>query len=330
MKVLLWHVHGAWTTAFVHGPFEVVVPVTADRGPDGLGLPTTYQWPDDVREVAVGDLRDEDVDVVILQRPVDGELLHRWTGRRPGVDIPAVYLEHNTPTSAIADCRHPMADQPAVPVVHVTRFNALMWDVGSAPTVVIEHGIPDPGARYTGELPRAAVVTNEPVRRGRVTGTDLIPVMADAAPIDVFGMGTAGLTAPATPAGSEPPAGRWRNEVVGHGDVAHAALLEQMARRRVYVHLCRWTSLGLAMLEAMHLGMPVVGLATTEAPEALAGSGAVLTNDPRRLADALRVLVNDRDAAASAGRAARAFARERYSLPRFHADWERLLEEVCA
>lgn len=34
-----------------------------------------------------------------------------------------------------------------------------------------------------------------------------------------------------------------------------------MARRRVYLHTARWTSLGLSLLEAMHLGMPVVAVA---------------------------------------------------------------------
>ena len=37
-------------------------------------------------------------------------------------------------------------------LVHVTHFNALFWDAGSTPTRVIEHGIVDPGERYTGEL----------------------------------------------------------------------------------------------------------------------------------------------------------------------------------
>ena len=39
--------------------------------------------------------------------------------------------------------------------------------------------------------------------------------------------------------------------------------------RRCYVHPFRWTSLGLSLIEAMHLGMPVVALATTEVPDAV-------------------------------------------------------------
>ena len=46
-----------------------------------------------------------------------------------------------------------------------------------------------------------------------------------------------------------------------------------MARRRLYLHPVRWTSLGLSLLEAMHLGMPVVALATTEVPRGGAARG---------------------------------------------------------
>ena len=50
-----------------------------------------------------------------------------------------------------------------------------------------------------------------------------------------------------------------------HDDLPQDALHDELARRRVYLHPIRWTSLGLSLLEAMHLGMPVVALATTEA-----------------------------------------------------------------
>ena len=37
VRVLLWHVHGSWTTAFVQGGHDYLVPVLPDRGPDGVG-----------------------------------------------------------------------------------------------------------------------------------------------------------------------------------------------------------------------------------------------------------------------------------------------------
>jgi len=319
MKVLLWHVHGSWTTSFVQGRHEYLLPVTQDRGPDGLGRARTWDWPASVREVTPEQLHDEQVDVVVLQRTRDLELVREWLGREPGADLPAVFLEHNAPDGGVPNTRHPLADQAEIPIAHVTYFNELFYDNGSAPTVVIEHGIVDPGERYTGELARAAVVVNEPVRRGRYTGGDLLPLFAEAAPLDVFGMGLTGL--------------HERYELdparVGlHDDPPQAAMHAELARRRVYVHPVRWTSLGLSLLEAMHLGMPVVALATTEAVEAVPAEAGLISTRPARLAEAVRTFVHDPDAARLAGKAARAAALERYGLARFLRDWDDLLEEV--
>ncbi|MGW5508737.1 glycosyltransferase [Streptomyces albogriseolus] len=314
MRILLWHVHGSWTTAFVQGPHTYVVPVTPDRGPDGLGRARTFDWPDSVVEVEPERLAEQDIDVVVLQRPHELGLVDRLLRRRP----PLVYLEHNAPHGDVPDTRHPAADVPGVTLVHVTHFNRLMWDAGSTPTTVIEHGIVDPGPLWTGELPHAAVVVNEPVRRGRTTGTDLLPVFAAAAPLDVFGMGTEGL---AGHLGL--PADRCRSH-----ELPQARLHAEMARRRVYVHPVRWTSLGLSLLEAMHLGMPVVALATTEVTEAVPPGAGVVSNRIDVLTDAVRDFVADPLSARRTGELARAAALARHGLPRFLDDWERLLKEV--
>src|ERR671922_358925 len=250
VRILIWHVHGSWTTAFVQGRHEYVVPVRPDRGPDGRGRAATWDWPRSVREVAPERLADEKIDVIILQRPVELErLAEAWLRRRPGRDVPAVCLEHNAPQGRVNELRHWAADRPDLVVVHVTHFNELFWDTGTTPTRVIEHGIVDPGYRYTGELPRAAVVINEAPRRGRVTGTDLLRPLGADVPLDLFGMDAARLG--------------------GYENPPQETLHTEMARRRAYLHPIRWTSLGLSLLEAMHLGMPVVALATTEVPDAV-------------------------------------------------------------
>ena len=319
MRILIWHVHGSWTTAFVQGPHEYLLPVTPDRGPDGLGRARTWDWPASAREVTPAQLREEPPDVVVLQRTRDLDLVREWLGREPGRDLPAVFLEHNAPDGAVPDTRHPLADRADIPIAHVTHFNRLFYDNGRARTTVIEHGIVDPGERWTGELARAAVVVNEPVRRGRTTGGDLLPGLAEAAPVDVFGMGLAGLH---ERYGLDPA------RVALHEDPPQAAMHAELARRRVYVHPVRWTSLGLSLLEAMHLGMPVVGLATTEVVEAVPAEAGVLSTRPGLLWDAVRTYLHDEDAARLAGKAARAAALERYGLDRFLRDWDRLLGEV--
>jgi Glycosyl transferases group 1 len=313
VNVLLWHVHGSWTTALVHGPHTYLLPVLPDRGPDGRGRAQTWEWPPNAVEVAPEEAAEAAVDVVILQRPHElAGLAEQWLGgRRPGADLPAIYVEHNAPQGRIAEMRHPAADRPDLTVCHVTHFNALFWDCGSTPTRVIEHGIVDPGYRYTGDTARAAVVINEARRRARVTGTDLLDrFAAEGVPLDLFGMDAAALG--------------------GIEDVPQARLHDEMARRRVYLHPIRWTSLGLSLIEAMHLGMPVVALATTEAPEAVPPAAGVISTRVDALAAAARAFLADPARAREAGAAARTAALERYGLERFLADWDDLLEEVTA
>jgi glycosyltransferase involved in cell wall biosynthesis len=256
---------------------------------------------------------------VILQRPEELHgLAERWLGgRRPGRDVPAVYVEHNAPQGRINELRHPAADRDDLTVAHVTHFNALLWDTGRTRATVIEHGVVDPGERWTGELPRVAAAVNEPGRRGRVTGTDLLPAFADAAPLDLFGMGAAAL---AEELGH--PA------LAGHENPPQHRLHAELARRRAYLHPIRWTSLGLSLIEAMHLGMPVVALATTEAPEAVPPGAGIVSNRMDHLTGALRRLVADPDEGRMLGKAAREAALARFGLGRFLDDWDRLLGEV--
>jgi Glycosyl transferases group 1 len=313
VRVLLWHVHGSWTTAFVHGRHEYLLPVVPDRGPDGRGRARTWDWPPNAIEVTPEEAREADVDVVIVQRPteLDG-LARQWLGDRP---LPTVYVEHNAPQGRIAEMRHPAADRDDLILVHVTHFNDLFWDCGTTPTRVIEHGVVDPGYRYTGETRRAAVVINEARRRARVTGTDLLGRFeTDGVPIDLFGMDAGNIGPPTR----------------GIDDVPQERLHDELARRRVYLHPIRWTSLGLSLIEAMHLGMPIVALATTEAPDAVPAAAGVLSTSVDRLADAARGFLADPDRARETGLAAREAALERFGLERFLTDWDELLEEVSA
>jgi glycosyltransferase involved in cell wall biosynthesis len=140
-----------------------------------------------------------------------------------------------------------------------------------------------------------------------VTGTDLLRRFED---VDVFGMDATAIG--------------------GIADLPQDRLHDELARRRVYLHPIRWTSLGLSLLEAMHLGMPVVALATTEAPVAVPARAGVLSTDVRELEDAVRAFIADPEAARAAGRAGRRAALDRYGLERFLADWDEILEAVAA
>ena len=208
---------------------------------------------------------------------------------------PRIYLEHDPPRAHPTDTRHPV-DDPDVLLVHVTAFNALMWDAGRTPTRVIEHGVVVPdGVVYSGEIPRALAVVNNIARRGRRLGHDVLARVRARVPVDLVGMGA--------------------RDAGGLGEVSHRDLPAFEARYRVFFNPIRYTSLGLAVCEAMMIGMPIVGLATI-------GSALLITGyaqefgpvPPMRVAqigygagnrdfadmpNVLRVLIGEADAAAA-------------------------------
>lgn len=318
LRILVWHVHGSWTTSFVRGGHTYLLPRLAEGGPWGRGR-CGRPWPDSAVDVSPDLLPEMDVDLVVLQRPHELELTERWLNLRPGIDIPAIYVEHNAPGGPAASTRHVLADRTDIPLVHVTHFNEVMWDNGRCPTTVVRHGIVDPGYRYSGAVPHAVTMINEPVRRMRVTGTDLLAPLSAAAPVDVFGIDTDDLhTALGVPA----------DRVRGLGDLDQASLHSAVARRRVFVHTPRWTSLGLSVLEAMHLGMPIVALAATEAAATFPADVGVVATDPRVLADAVGDFVRDPERARVVGSSARRWALANHGLATFLANWDHLLGET--
>ena len=308
LNVLMWHVHGSYTTSMVQLPHRLVLPYTPDRGHFGRGRATTWEWPKTAVEVDSLDLQEEQIDVVVAQRVDEIHLAQSWTGLRPGTDVPLIYLEHNTPPAPFA--RHPMADRSDVLLVHVTHFNQQMWDSGTTRTIVIEHGIPDPGHIWIGDMARGAVVVNDPIRRGKFVGTDLLSRFA---PVDVFGMNVHELAREGIHTFENPP------QIELHSELAH---------RAVYIHPNRWTSLSLSLLEAMMLGMPVVAFATTEITRAVPSDAGIVSTSIAELVDGARDLMNDQELAAHCGLAARRAAIARYNIHRFVDDWDRTLRAV--
>jgi hypothetical protein len=315
-SLLVWHVHGSWTESFVSGRHRYVVPVTDNEDAFGRGL-SGRNWRR-AQEIPSWRLHDEDIDLVVLQRPRELELATRWLGRRPGIDVPAVYVEHNAPRPFAVDSVHPVAGREDIPLIHVTDFNCLMWNNGAAPTRVITHGVADPGRLYTGEIPAAATLINEPCRRWRTVGADLLDALASNTPLDVWGIDTEALNHR-----------RGSGQVHGKGDVPAPRLFHQVARRRVYLHTSRWTSLGMSLVEAMYLGMPVVAVASTMVPLVVPAEAGVVSADVKTLAYALEGFVTDLPAATAAGKAARDFAVAHFGLDRFLAEWDDVIDECC-
>jgi glycosyltransferase involved in cell wall biosynthesis len=120
------------------------------------------------------------------------------------------------------------------------------------------------------------------------------------------------------------------DELGGLGEVPPPELARFMAAYRFYFHPVRYTSLGLSLCEAMTVGLPVVGLATTELPTIIDdGLNGFADTDPQRLVAVMHALLADPGLARAVGDAGRATALDRFSIGRFVHDWDTLLRSVC-
>ncbi len=302
LNILLWHIHGSYLNTLARIEHNWFLPVKPGR-PEGYGgRGPTFDLPDYVREVPAETVRFLPLDLIIYQTPKNYfedqyEILSEAQRK-----LPKIYLEHNTPKPHPTDTRHPV-DDPEVLLVHVTHYNRLMWDNGSTPVVVIEHSVAiDPTASYTGRLERGITIINGMQQRARIAGYDLFLKARELVPLDAVGMGT--------------------EELDGLGDVPYRDLHRRIADHRFLFSPIRYTSLPLAVIEAMTMGMPVVALATTELPTVIEhGRSGYVSCDVDALIECMRHLLAYPAEARRLGENARAVARERFSLERFIRDW---------
>ena len=135
MRILLWHVHGSWTTAFVQGDHEYLVPVAArprarrPRPRADVGLAARRSSRSRPAELRGRRRRRR---ASSSARTSSTRLAERLDGRRPGRDVPAIYLEHNAPQGRIAEMRHPAADRDDLLARATSRTSTtLFWDCGT-------------------------------------------------------------------------------------------------------------------------------------------------------------------------------------------------------
>jgi glycosyl transferase family 1 len=313
LRILTWHVHGSYLYYLARLRHDLYVPAKPGRPPGYVGLPPGgFPWPENLHEVAAEDVPRFDLDLVLTQ--THGQ----WLAERDAIlspaqlRLPRIHLEHDPPREHPVDQRHPVDDPDAL-LVHVTPFNDLMWESGRTPTRVVEHGVVVPeGVRYTGELERGLVLVNDLPTRGRRVGADVFRRARGEVPLDLVGL-------------------RSENEPGGIGEVSHDRLPAFQARYRFLFNPIRYTSLALAVCEAMMLGMPVVALATTEYATAVENgvSGYADTN-VERLIERMRTLVDDPAEARRLGEGARRTALERFGIERFVRDWNDALALVAS
>ena len=212
-----------------------------------------------------------DVDVVVLQRPDEAELVERLDrARRPGATCPPS-TSSTTPRGATwpaaAPARRPRRRSRSCTSRH---FNAAMWDNGerarraSSSTASSTPATSTPATLASARRSRQRARAPRPRHRHRPRGPGR-PLGARARLRHAAPTASSRSSRPGWPAAE---------------DLPQADLHKRMAEHRAYLHPYRWTSLGLSLLEAMTLGMPVARARDDRAAsEAVpAGAGLVTTD----------------------------------------------------
>ncbi len=303
LRILTWHVHGSYLYYLVHSGHEFYLPIQLGR-PTGYGgrLPG-FPWPDNVHEIPAVEVQNLEFDCVLFQSQQNYLKDQYEILSESQRQLPRIYLEHDPPRQHPTDTCH-LVDDPNILLVHVTAFNHLMWDSGSTPNCVIEHGVIVPeDICYTGELNRGLVVVNGLHGRGRRLGADVFNRVRNQIPLDLIGMGS--------------------EKMGGLGEIQHDRLSAFQSNYRFFFNPIRYTSLGLAVCEAMMIGMPILGLATTEMVTVVENgvSGYVDTNI-NRLVERMQELLNNPAEAHRLSANARRYAQERFNIQRFIRDWD--------
>ncbi|QYF92239.1 glycosyltransferase family 4 protein [Massilia sp. PAMC28688] len=309
LHILTWNTHGSYLYYLSQVPHHFHILSRPGRPPGYGGRAPGVAWGPNVHDMPASHVRHHHFDCIIYQddpqyEKDQYELL--GAGQRA---LPRIYIEHDPPRAHPTDMPH-LVDDPNVVLVHVSHFNRLMWRTGRSPVRVIEHGVPvPPQVRYSGSLARGLVVINHLAQRGRRLGADIFAGAAARVPLDLVGMGAEALGGP--------------------GEIAHERLPAVSARYRFLFNPIRYTSMGLAVIESMMVGLPVVALATTEIATVIRdGETGFADTNPDRLVDCMQRLLRDPGLARELGERGRLYARERFGIGRFVAEWDALLREV--
>ena len=302
LNILIWHIHGSYLNSLARIEHNWYLPTKPDRSEGYGGRGPTFNLPDYVQEVPADQVRYLDLDLVIYQTPKNYfedqyEILTAAQRR-----LPRIYLEHNTPQPHPTNSKH-VIDDPNVLLVHVTHFNRLMWDNGRTPTRVIEHSVAiDPDVHYSGCLEKGITLVNGMQHRPRIAGYDIFCTVREEVPLDIAGMET--------------------ETFGGLGDIPYRDLHRRVAKYRFLFSPIRYTSLPLAVIEGLTVGMPVVALATTELPTVIEnGVHGYVSCDVGDLVAAMQHLLDEPEEARRLGTNARQLAQARFSIGRFARNW---------
>ena len=305
-RVLTWNIHGSYLYYLSLGDYTIYVPYNADRSERYIGRGNTYPYGTNVIEIPANQVRNIEFDIILFQ--CDENYLEDQFNILNDIQLtlPKIYIEHDPPWEHPTNALHPVKDDN-ITLVHVTAYNRLMWDHAITDIRVIPHGVKTGSALYKGNIKKGIVVINNLPTRGRMLGYDIYQEVSKVVPLDIVGMGS---------------------EELGSKEIPHPMLMDYISQYRFYFSPIRYTSLGLSTCEAMMIGMPVIGLSTTELPAVIRnGITGFIDNDIQVLIDKMKLLLGVPNLALSMSHSTREHAKNLFSIDTFTNNWKSLFME---
>lgn len=226
-------------------------------------------------------------------------------------NIPLITLEHclpdpNSPPSTM----HALRSMTGNVDVFISNYSRQKWGWEQEQGVVIEHGVdtdlfkPDPDTvRWTHIM--AAV--NKWTERDRECGFTYWKEVTDGLPVLVIG-DTPGLSRPASGVDE---------------------LVFRYQTSQIFINTAQISPVPTTLLEAMSSGCACVSTANPMVESIIEdGVNGFITNDKVRMRSVLERLLNNPDECRALGMAARQTIIDRFSLPRFVGDWNRVFREA--
>ena len=298
-KIFTWPVYPQYLQELAQGDFEIYIP-------EGQNQTLRQQFINckNIIEVSADAVKNLPLNCIIFQDE------HSYLARQHTLfsdqqrEIAKVYVEHQPPKQHPTNAKH-VVDDLLVRLVHVNHYNALMWDNNQTPVTVIENGVKETDASFTGKKPCGVVVFDENSTYSRVTGLDIFEQIKEALPLEVMR--------------------------IGQDNVTYQNLPEKLSSYRFLFCPDRYASPGFPVKQAMMIGIPVVGLATTNLPTIISNEvSGFVHSDLQYLIQKMQQLIENLPLAVQLGANARLDALKNFTTNRFLADWTQVIDEAVA
>lgn len=296
-KIFTWPVHQQYLFKLAQGDFEIYIPEEQNEV-----FRKQFSTQKNVIETSAETLKNLQLDCILFQDEYSYQTAQYEILTPHQLELPKIYLEHSPPKQHPTNAKQ-LVEDDSVHLVHINHYNALMWDNNEVPVTVIENGVKETDASFTGEKACGVIVLEENPADDRVTGLDIFEQIKEALPLEVVQLGKKDLT--------------------------YQNLPEKLSSYRFLFCPDRYASPGFAIQQAMMLGMPVVGLATTDLPTIISNeSSGFVHSDLNYLIQKMQQLIEDKPLAHSLGANARLYALKNFSSNRFLADWKQLIHQA--